>query len=33
MKLGDMLAMYDSLEKPKTVVYLRRKDFSMASTK
>ena len=33
MKLGDMLAMYDSLEKPKTVVYLRCKDFSMASTK
>ena len=33
MKLADMLAMYDSLEKPKSVVYLRRKDFSMASTR
>lgn len=33
MKLADMLAMYDSLEKPKTVVYLRRKDFAIAASR
>jgi hypothetical protein len=33
MKLADMLSMYETLEKPKSIVYLRRKQISVASNR
>jgi hypothetical protein len=31
MKLSDMLAMYEAIEKPKTIAYLRRKEMDMGT--